>query len=281
MTDLVLHEHTEELVAKFHGNLPHALVVDGPSGIGVRAVAEHLAKSMDSPLLVIEPKKSANGQFVVDYNEGNVIIDDIRQLYEQTRAKQPRSFVYILDTGERSITQAAQNAFLKLLEEPRQGLHFIIATHHYDQLLPTIASRTQRLTLLPVGDAQTKQLISDLQVQDATKQARLAFVGRGLPALIKRLASNDKAYESRVAIMGDAKIMISGTPFEKATTTHKYKDDRASALTLLDDMNHQLKVIVTSKPDQSLVALIAKHLEARDKIAKGGNIRLQLLSAVV
>lgn len=281
MTELVLHERTKDVVAKLHGNLPHALVIDGPSGVGVRTVAEYLAKSMDSPLFVVEPKKSVNGQFVVDYNEGNVIIDDIRQLYEQTRARQPGNTVYILDTGERTITMAAQNAFLKLLEEPREGLHFIIATHHYDQLLPTISSRSQRVTLLPVTDSQTKQLINDLDVHDTTKQARLAFVGRGLPALINRLTTNDKVYESRVSIMGDAKTMISGTPIEKATTAHKYKDDRGAALTLLDDMNHQLKVIVTSKPDQSLIVLIAKHLEAREKILSGGNIRLQLLNAVL
>lgn len=281
MTEIVLHEHTKQLVDKLAGNLPQALVVDGPSGIGVRTVAAYLAKSMDSPLFIIEPKKSVNGQFVVDYDEGNIVIEDIRLLYEQTRAKQPGNFVYIFDTGERSMTQAAQNAFLKLLEEPRQGLYFIIATHHYDQLLPTIASRSQRLTLLPVSSAQTTELIHDLEVADPTKKARLTFVGRGLPALIKRLTENDKAYESRVAIMSDAKTMIGGSVLEKAAIIHKYKDNRGAAVTLIDDMNYQLKVIVTAKPDQSLIALIAKFLEARENILAGGNIRLQLLRSVV
>lgn len=281
MTELVLHERTAALVQKLKDNLPHALVIDGPSGIGVRKVAEYLSTAVQSPLLIVEPKKPVNGQPTVDLAEGNILIDDIRLLYEQTRAKQPGHLVYILDTGERTITPAAQNAFLKLLEEPRPGLHFIIATHHYDQLLPTIASRSQRLALLPVSDEQTKQLIDKLGIDDATKRARLAFVGSGLPALVVKLAADNKAYESRVAIMIDAKSMISGSAYEKAAVAHKYKDNRGTALTLLDDMNHQLKVIIKNSPEQQLVASIARNLETRDKIAMGGNIRLQLLHSVL
>lgn len=281
MSELVLHSQTRLNVDRLMGNLPHALIIDGPSGIGVRTVAKRLASSMHSPELIIEPKKMSNGQLVVDNNEGNVVIDDIRLLYEQTRAKQPDNHVYILDTGERTMTVAAQNAFLKLLEEPRPGLHFIIATHHYDQLLPTITSRSQRLSLLPISLDQTKQFITALGVTDDTKKARLAFVGRGLPALMKRLASDEKLYESRVLIMSDAKIMISGSAYEKSVVIHKYRENRAAALTLLDDMNHQLSVIVKTNPDPDLVSLIAKHLGARDKVLAGGNIRLQLLDAVL
>lgn len=281
MSHLLLHPQSQANVDRLRGNVPHALVVDGPSGIGVRAVAQMLALSMDSPLFIVEPKKSVSGQFVVDMNEGNVIIDDIRMLYEQTRSKQPGNHVYILDTGERSMTVAAQNAFLKLLEEPRKGLYFIIATHHIDQLLPTILSRSQRLTLLPITNKQTADLIDDAGIVDPVKKARLAFVGAGLPALIHRLIANDKLYESRVAIMSDAKTMISGDAFEKAIIAHKYKDDRAASVTLLNDMNHQLKVILNKNADPKLATLIARFLDAHEKILAGGNIRLQLLNAVV
>lgn len=218
---------------------------------------------------------------VVDKEEGNIIIDDIRQLYEQTRTSQAATQVYIFDTGERSMTTAAQNAFLKLLEEPRAGLHFIIATHHSDQLLPTIMSRSQRLSLLPLTSTQVDSLISELAIDDPVKKARLAFVGNGLPALIKRLATDDKAYERRVELMSDAKTMLAGALYQKIVTIHKRKDNRADALTLLDDMNHQLKVILQSKPDTKLARDINRYLEARQKILVGGNIRLQLTSAVL
>lgn len=282
MTDnLLWHPRTQQLVEHLQGNLPHALVIDGPSGIGVLETAKYLAQGMGSPAFVIEPKKSQNGQMVVDKAEGNIIIEDIRQLYGQTRTRQPEAQVYIFDTGERSMTVAAQNAFLKLLEEPRPGLHFIIATHHVDQLLPTIMSRSQRLQLLPVTDLQIKQLISDIGVEDPTKKARLAFVGRGLPALITRLSNDESAYDKRVSITSDAKSMIGGTAYDKLVIAHKYKDSRADALTLLDDMNYQLSIIIQNRPDQKLVADIARYLETRQRILVGGSIRLQLANGVL
>jgi replication-associated recombination protein RarA len=278
---LILHEQTRRLVKRLEGQLPHALVIDGPSGSGVRTAAEHLARSMNSLTLTVEAKKSQNGTYIVDLDEENIIIDDIRLLYEQTRSKQPGNHVYILDTGERTMTNAAQNAFLKLLEEPRDGLFFIIVTHHYDQLLSTITSRSQRLTLLPVSEAQTRELISSLAVHDPVQQARLSFVGQGLPALVKRLIDDTSLYEARVAIMSDAKTMIGGQAYEKAVVAHKYKDKRADTLTLIDDMNHQISVILKKNPDQTLVALIDRLLIARDAISNGGNVRLQLLNSVV
>ena len=220
-------------------------------------------------------------EWVIDEKEGNVIIDDIRQLYEQTRVRQPGEQVYIIDTGEKSMTIPAQNAFLKLLEEPHSGIHFIIVTHQPDQLLQTIISRSQRLPLLAVTDEQTTELIASLGITDTIKRARLAFVGRGRPALIKRLASDESLYEARVKIMSDAKTMLGSDLYEKLKIIHGYKDDRGAALTLVDDMNHQLRTIIRTQPDARLAQQIDIYLQARERIAVGGNIRLQLTAGVL
>ncbi len=279
--DLVLHPRTLLLAEKLAANLPHGLIIEGPSGSGVLSVAKAMAASVGSPAFIIQPKKNIKGEMAVDTKEGSVIIDDIRQLYQQTRTSQPTAQVYIIDTGERSMTVAAQNAFLKLLEEPRPGLHFIIATHQYNNLLPTISSRSQRLSLLPVTAEQTKNIIDQLAITDATKRTRLAFVGRGLPALIMRLAQDEELYEHRVTIMRDAKIMLGNDTYEKLTVIHRYRDSRGDSLILLDDMNHQLQTIIHNQPDSRLVRDIAKHLETQNRINASGNIRLQLAADVL
>src|ERR1700757_4865164 len=140
---IVLHPRSQRLAEVLTTHLPHALIIDGPRGIGVLTVAKAISKSIGSPELVIQPKKKVKNDSVVDPKEGSVLIEDIRALYQQTRTKQPNKHVYIIDTGEKSMTLGAQNAFLKLLEEPRNNLHFIIVTHQFDQLLPTIVSRSQ------------------------------------------------------------------------------------------------------------------------------------------
>lgn len=279
--DIALHPRTRALALKIADNLPHGLIIDGASGSGVVTVARAFARAVGSPEIVLYPKKKQKSEFIIDMNDGNIIIDDIRELYEQTRTKQPGQRVYVIDTGNKSLTVPAQNAFLKLLEEPRDGVHFIIATHRPDQLLPTIISRSQRLSLLPITIEQTQQLINELQVSDETKRARLTFVGQGRPALIHRLANDDNLYEKRVGIMTDAKTMISGETYDKLVVIHRYRDNRVDTITLLDDMNHQLQTIIRRQPDQRLVRDIERHLRTRDLIARAGNIRLQLTADVL
>lgn len=281
MNELVLHPSTQKLAEKISQHLPHGLVIEGPIGSGVLAVAKALAKEAGARVFTLSPKKKIKGEFIVDPAEGSVVIDDIRALYEQTRTRQSERHVYIIDTGLKSMTQGAQNAFLKLLEEPRDGVHFIIATHQVDQLLPTILSRVQRLPLLPVTAEQVTKLIDSLGIQDDTKRTRLAFVGSGLPALIKRLAADNDTYEARVTIMRDAKTMLGANTYEKMAIIHRYRESRSDTLTLLDDMNHQLRIILRSQPSTQLAAVIDTNLEARAKIAAGGNIRLHLASCVL
>ena len=279
--DLVLHPSTRRLVKKLSSTLPQGLIIDGPVGSGVMAVARALAKHAGSPEFIIYAKKNVKGVPVVDLNDGKVIIDDIRLLYEQTRTKQPGEHVYIIDTGAKSMMTGAQNAFLKLLEEPRKGVHFIIATHQFDQLLPTVVSRCQRLTLLPITDEQTNEFIDKLGINDQTKKTRLAFVGRGRPALIDHLANDPDAYDARVKIMGDAKTLLGQDTYKKILVINAYRNSRADALTLIDDMNHQLQIIIRSQPSLDIARTIDKNLDTRQHIAAGGNIRMQLLGNVL
>lgn len=278
---LTLHPRSEAMLKRLLDNLPHALVIEGPSGIGVMSVAAAIAHETGVVPYIIRPKKKVKTEFVVNMYEGSVIIDDIRELYQQTRTLQTEKRVIIIDTGEKSMTPGAQNAFLKLLEEPRDGTHFIIATHQIDQLLPTVKSRSQTLSLLPVTADQTMRIIDSLGISDTTKKTRLAFVGDGLPALIKQLANDETAYEARVTIVRDAKTMLGANVYEKIATIHKYRDTRPEALTLLDDINHQIRTIVSSQPNQQLIMAIDTNLDIGARIAAGGNIRLLLTSGVI
>jgi len=281
LENLVLHPQSRKLAELLADNLPHGLIIEGPSGVGVRTAAYAMAERIGATTFLIEPKKKIKGEMVVDPAEGSVIIEDIRRLYEQTRTKQSQKHVYIIDTGEKSMTHGAQNAFLKLLEEPRVGLHFIIVTHQFDQLLPTISSRSQRLSLQPITAKQTMDLIDSLGVSDETKRTRLAFVGRGLPALIHRLVQDESQYEARIAVMRDAKTMLGNDMHEKMVVIHRYRENRGNTLTLIDDMNHQLRTLLRSNPDKRFVSSIEQNLATRARIASGGNIRLHLATAVI
>lgn len=278
---LLFHERTQRQIDNLVKQLPQSLIIEGASGSGVMATAAHLIANIKAEVLIIKPKKLKNNQPIVDEQEGSIIIQDIRQLYEQTRTKSSKQQVIILDTGERSITTGAQNAFLKLLEEPRPGVHFIIATHRPSELLPTVRSRSQLLHILPLQSVQSNALIDTLGVTDTSKRARLAFIGRGLPALITRLAQDDALYEARVAIVLDAKQLVGGIGYAAYPVAHSYRDKRPEALLLLEDVCQQLRVILRTQPDARYATKMAKCLDAHERIASGGNIRLQLAHAML
>lgn len=281
LNELTLHPKTKTLVDSVVKRLPHALIIEGPVGVGVSTLARSIAVEVGSPEFIIYPKKKSKGTFVVDMSTGRVIIEDVRRLYMQTRTNQTHLNVYVIDTGLASMTKAAQNAFLKLLEEPRPGLHFIIATHSYDALLPTITSRCQRLSLIPLTDKQSVEFIENLRVSDALKRARLLFIGRGLPALLTHLNSNEAAYNERVAIMQDAKTILQGSQYQKLLVINKYRDERGKVLTLLDDVCHQLNTAMKTRPDKHYALAISDYIDAKASITTGGNVRLHLTAAVL
>ena len=279
----MIHPSTKQILGRMIGNFPHALLLSGPSGVGVCTIARSLAKQLRAVTFVIEPKRRLDGgkNLVIDHEKGSIIIDDIRELYQMTRTKNTQKIVYIFDFGERTMTPQAQNAFLKLLEEPRDNVHFILATHRPDTLLPTILSRSQRIDVRKITSEQTARLLESMNIDDAVKKARITYAAKGLPAQITRLATNNKLYESRVTYMQDAKTMLGNSNYDKLVIIHKYKDSRTGAVMLIDDMNTQLKTVLAKSGDPHLVQSIAKHLVIRDRIIANGNIRLQLADVVV
>ena len=70
----------------------------------------------------------------------------------------------------------AANKLLKLLEEPPAGTVFILVSDKPDEVLGTIASRTQQLKILPFTDEEiAEELMEDgLEEEDAYSFARLA-----------------------------------------------------------------------------------------------------------
>ena len=71
------------------------------------------------------------------------------------------------------------NALLKIIEEPPQKTYFILVAHQFDQLLPTLTSRTQ---LIKVPAYDIHEIVSYLKSKyqlEAQQAERLAFLSEG------------------------------------------------------------------------------------------------------
>lgn len=283
MSELVLSQQSKKLIAQAIKELPQAIIISGPRGIGVMAAAKYIRTAVGSAEFIITPKKRmANGtKFVEDSENGLIIIEDIRELYEHTRSKFQSPQVFIFDFANRTMTTQAQNAFLKLLEEPQQNVHFILATHHPESLLPTVLSRSQRINLTPVTVAQTRAQLDALNVADATMRARIEFIAAGLPAETHRLATDPAYYDERVATVQDARAVLEGSPYDRLKIIRSYKDQRIKSLQLIDDLIRQLSLALKRAPQPTIIKQIDTLISAYDKIQANGNVQLQLLRVLL
>ena len=91
-----------------------------------------------------------------------------------------------------ALTEEAQNALLKTLEEPPRGHYFVLVTPALADLLPTLLSRCE--LILPGGLAAADDRLAARQFLTAAPEARLALVQKlvktheGEPALTRQLA---------------------------------------------------------------------------------------------
>jgi DNA polymerase III gamma/tau subunit len=165
-------------------NRPHAWLFTGASGVGKTTLARIIAGQL-----------GAKGMGIIEINIANLRgIDAIREMAVGVQYKQPgsASSVYILDEVHQMTTDA-QNALLKILEDPPAHAYFILCTTETGKLLPTIRTRVIEYKLDPVGvDDIAELLVSVVQKEkiegDVTEEIIAAICERCLGS--PRLALN-------------------------------------------------------------------------------------------
>ncbi|MDH5286531.1 MAG: DNA polymerase III subunit delta' [Betaproteobacteria bacterium] len=198
---------------------PHAWLIEGARGIGKRALALELARSLlcESP----RPGERACGSCpgctwvaagqhpdlrlveLVEFDEeGNatpvdvIKIDAIRRLGEWAQITSHRggAKVAVVVPAERMNASAA-NALLKTLEEPPPGTYLLLVAHQGGRLPATVVSRCRRL---PVPRPATDVAVGWLAGQGAADPATLLAQAAGAPLVALELA--DPALQAERAV---------------------------------------------------------------------------------
>ena len=255
---------TYDLLAKA---MPHALLFQGTSGVGLFTIAKSLQSSGVESIVVKPVQKTKTAL-------PRIGVESIRELYEQvkTNAKQ----LVIIDDAEK-MTDTAQNALLKLLEEPNEHTSFILTSHQPEGLLPTVRSRTQSYFVPTVSSEVIKQQIESIPGLVTAKKQQVMFLAGGLPAELHRLTSDDMYFRQRASQIQFVKSLLGATPYEAVAKLNKEKLDRAQAIQVTEDTIRLLRL----SPTESSVKRISSLITAHDAIVYGGNPRLQLVRAML
>lgn len=281
MQQPILHPTTKALLEAYVKELPQALIITGKPGTGTLEVAKYIAHQLGSPIEVIVPKKkSKDGKFEIDIENGKVITEDVRALYDSVRGKQTSPRVFIIQAADRMMPNA-QHALLKLLEEPSENVYFILETYNAESLFQTIRSRSQTLTILSLTPEQSDAYIEDLGVADVTKRAQLRYIAQGLPVELSRLVADEDYFNERAQRINDARQLLQADSYQKLLIIQKYQTNREHALQLVDSALQITRHSISAKPQPVLVSQLEALLTVREQIASNYNIRLQLTKFVL
>lgn len=280
--NLILHPTTAQQLHDLVQNPSHATLLVAPSGSGkfstaIKAVAD---------ILNVEPGKVLAQPYVKSISpqdKKSISIDEVRELQKflqlKTTGRADIRRAAIIEQAE-LLTTEAQNALLKILEEPPSDTILILSAAHTQSLLPTIRSRLRILKInKPSKDDLNRHFTESGYQNDSINKAY--FLSNGLPGLMDALLQEDVDHPL-VASVAQAKQLLGQSTLERLATVDKLSKQKEDAYNTVDAMQR----IARAALDQSAVrgngAIGQWHkvqkqaFEAKEALQKNANTKLVL-----
>jgi DNA polymerase-3 subunit delta' len=231
------HAHVQRRLwdAAARAHLHHALLFEGPEGVGKATFARLFAQALNceasrpgdgvahSPCgrcptcLTIAAGNHPDVIWVTPDPEsasGQISIDAVREVVRKLsfRRYSGRFRVVVVDPVD-ALPTAAANALLKVLEEPPPDTGFFLLATRADALLSTIRSRCQRIRLGPVP---TDALTPWLRARGVDRPHEVARAAAGCPGRAVALAAGEleetRALRDRLVswLAGDLDALLEG-----------------------------------------------------------------------
>lgn len=187
-------EHVREALQAFIGcnRIPHAIMIEGEAGTGKRTLADFIAKAAlcsqgSRPCGECRNCRLADIKSHPDImriapepGKKSIKVDTVRKVRDDASVKPHLSDrkVFIIENAD-SMNEQAQNALLKILEEPPGGVIFILLVSSRAAVLNTVLSRCTLLSLSPPETQQALQVIKSLGISDSDDRILEALKNTG------------------------------------------------------------------------------------------------------
>ena len=197
------------------GSVSHAYILCGEKGSGKKLLANLFAMALQCEKQQTEPCNECHScKQVLSSNHPDIIqvthekptsisVDDIREQVNQDVMIRPYNSqykIYIIPESD-MMTEQAQNAILKTLEEPPEYAIFFLLVENTEKLLPTINSRCVMLRLRNVKDSLIKHYLTEqMEIPDYKAKVCVAFAQGNIGRAVMLATSEHFAEVKEAAI---------------------------------------------------------------------------------
>lgn len=227
---ILLNPNTKRALDNFCRRPRHALLIFGAEGVGKQLASEYIIKSLletvdERSLLTITP------------NTNRISIEQIRDAQHFVTLSLPgkRPIKRIIEVRQAQLlTTEAQNALLKLLEEPPSDTLIILSSTSVQALLPTIVSRCQTQAVQPLdANSLTQFFLNQGYSNDDIQKAYLITEGRY--GLMKQILDNQA--DELLNAINMAKQFITYDRFQRLIFIDSLLKEKIDLATLLEAMH--------------------------------------------
>lgn len=243
------------------GRIPQALLVEAPRGCGKKTFARLAAQSAlcrggHKPCGVcpdcIKAEKGIHPDirfFGVPDGKKEFPVDQVRTIRQEAYIAPNEGVfkIYVLDQAQ-AMNAAAQNALLKLIEEPPDFVRFILLCENRAMMLPTILSRAASIELARPTPGQCLETLERLvpDTDDGVRRAAAAGADGNIGIALELL---DTAKPSKAA--ADAKALrdalIGAERYQSVRILAGYDKERDGLARMLDLLEEHFSGLALSR----------------------------------
>ncbi len=220
-------------------NIPHAMIFSGPEMIGKKKIAIEFIKNIFCEDLCGECYFCKSIECNPDINiitpvDGNIEIEEIRKAKERLSLKPYHNKIKALIIDDSHLMKSdAQNAFLKMLEEPKGDTLIIFITPFREMLLKTIRSRAQEIKFSLVSNEEIEKYLISLGAS-SKKAKEISLISSGQIGKAINFFEDKSKMDFFNKSIEDIIFLSRSSINQRFQYAEKLKDDKIKIIEILD-----------------------------------------------
>ena len=242
---IIGHNTIRELFLKSikENTLSHAYLIVGEDGIGKSILVKDVA------LKILGKTRDIDYVDLINFRGSgrSIGVDDVRKLIVEINKKpfEGDKKVIIIHNCE-TMTEAAQNAFLKTIEEPPVGVYMFLLCENLANVLDTVKSRASIYKLNRLSKEEIKEYIQKNYTDiDDEKEKMLISFSDGIPGTIDKLVKDEEFNNIRdlvLDILLNIQNINKNNMLDYTDKLYKFKDKWEEVLTVFSSYIRDIMV---------------------------------------